>query len=218
MSAHFFDMKSPNSISRRERRIAARRIAILEAAGRLFAEKGYHRTTTKDIAEGADVSEGTIYNYFSNKEELLFGIMTYLSESDQFEGRLSSALQENPQSFLLSILNERQRFIQTNKLMLQAILSEILVNPELRQRYYRDLIIPAIESMMDHLKERVKVNQIRPLDVTFTSRMFVAITLGLFVLQVLGDQVIQSDWEKFADTLAGIIFEGVIPREKVNDT
>ena len=56
------------STSRRERRIANRRTLILEAAARLFAEKGFHRTTTRDIAEAADVSEGTLYNYFENKE------------------------------------------------------------------------------------------------------------------------------------------------------
>jgi AcrR family transcriptional regulator len=211
-------MKSPNSISRRDRRIAARKIAILEAAGRLFAEKGYHRTTTKDIAEAADVSEGTIYNYFSNKEELLFGIMAYLSESDRFARRLSSALQENPQSFLISILNERQLFLQTNRIMLQAILSEILVNPELRQRYYQDLVLPAVTSIMDHLQERVRMKQIRPLDVPFTSRILVAITLGSFMLQVLGDKVIQSDLETLSETLTEIIFDGVRPQERGYDT
>ena len=61
--------------TRKQRRTAAKRELILEAAGRLFAEKGYHRTTTKDIAEASDVSEGTIYNYFSSKEDLLFGIL-----------------------------------------------------------------------------------------------------------------------------------------------
>ncbi len=48
--------------ARRERRIAARKEQILDAAAQVFAAKGFHRATTKEIAEAADVSEGTIYN------------------------------------------------------------------------------------------------------------------------------------------------------------
>ena len=55
--------------------IAARRNQILDAAARVFAEKGFHLATTKDIAKQAGISEGTIYNYFDNKMALLFGIL-----------------------------------------------------------------------------------------------------------------------------------------------
>jgi hypothetical protein len=71
---------------------------------------------------------------------------------------------------------------------------------------------------MDHLQERVRMEQIRPLDVPFTSRVIVAITLGFFMLQVLGDQAIQSDWEKLSETLTDTIFEGVRPPEGGYDT
>jgi hypothetical protein len=37
----------------------------------VFTEKGYHKATTKEIARAASISEGTIYNYFNNKRELL---------------------------------------------------------------------------------------------------------------------------------------------------
>ena len=47
---------------------------ILKAAQRVFAGKGFHAATISDIAKKAKVSEGTIYEYFSSKEELLFSI------------------------------------------------------------------------------------------------------------------------------------------------
>lgn len=46
--------------TRRERRIAARKAQILDAAARVFAKRGLHRATTKEIAEAADVSAGTL--------------------------------------------------------------------------------------------------------------------------------------------------------------
>jgi len=43
---------------------------ILEAANRVFAEKGYHEATMDDIAKRLGVSKGAIYLYFSSKEDL----------------------------------------------------------------------------------------------------------------------------------------------------
>jgi AcrR family transcriptional regulator len=48
--------------------------AILKAAEHIFAEKGFQTATISDIAKKAKVSEATIYEYFSSKEELLFAI------------------------------------------------------------------------------------------------------------------------------------------------
>ena len=199
--------------SRRERRIAARKSAILSAAGRLFAEKGYHRTTTKDIAEAGDVSEGTIYNYFVSKEDLLFGIMTELTGSVQLREQLQSWYPEGPREFFLTMLLQRQVYLQRNGDMLQAVLSEILVNPELRRRYYEELIIPSQDILEQHLRERIEMGQIRLVDPSITARILLAVLSGLFILQVVGDPVIKSEWETIAQLLTDIFFEGVAPGE-----
>lgn len=52
----------------------AKSAAILKAAETIFARKGFHSATIAEIAKRAKVSEATIYEYFSSKEELLFTI------------------------------------------------------------------------------------------------------------------------------------------------
>lgn len=47
---------------------------ILKMSRRLFTAKGYEDTTMEDIAEAAEVSKATLYNYFASKESLLLGI------------------------------------------------------------------------------------------------------------------------------------------------
>ncbi|MDR8415019.1 TetR family transcriptional regulator [Nonomuraea sp. 3-1Str] len=55
----------------RERKKARTRETILREAFRLFRERGYHATTTEQIAEAAEVSPATFFRYFPAKEDLV---------------------------------------------------------------------------------------------------------------------------------------------------
>src|SRR5207249_10816221 len=50
---------------------AATRETILRTARRLFAEKGYDATRTRDIASAAGIASGTLFNYFQTKEAIV---------------------------------------------------------------------------------------------------------------------------------------------------
>ena len=49
--------------------------AILDAAKRAFAEKGYEGASIADIARIAQISDGLAYRYFRNKRDLLFAVL-----------------------------------------------------------------------------------------------------------------------------------------------
>ncbi len=55
---------------RREREKTARRATIIASAKELFVSKGFNATTMDEIAQGAELSKGTLYLYFASKEEL----------------------------------------------------------------------------------------------------------------------------------------------------
>jgi AcrR family transcriptional regulator len=55
---------------RKEREKERRRQQIMVAAKRVFSEKGFNKATMEDIATEAELSPGTLYLYFKNKEEL----------------------------------------------------------------------------------------------------------------------------------------------------
>ena len=59
-------------IKRKERK----RERMLEVAAELFSKKNYHEVMMDDVARLTDVAKGTVYNYFSSKEELYFSIMS----------------------------------------------------------------------------------------------------------------------------------------------
>jgi len=55
---------------RKQRERERRRQQIIVAAKRVFTEKGFNKATIEDIARNAELSPGTLYLYFKNKEEL----------------------------------------------------------------------------------------------------------------------------------------------------
>lgn len=64
----------PAILSRRERKKLNQQYAVIRAALDLFREKGYDDTTVSEIAELADISYTTFFNYFPSKDSLLAAI------------------------------------------------------------------------------------------------------------------------------------------------
>ena len=58
-------VKNPDLVERRRRQIA-------DAAVKLFIEKGFHKTTTRQIAGASGFSIGSLYEYFASKEDILY--------------------------------------------------------------------------------------------------------------------------------------------------
>lgn len=67
--------------ARRERERTARREAILDAAQELIATEGYHGLRMDAVAETAELSKGTLYLYFENKDALCAAVATRLIDA-----------------------------------------------------------------------------------------------------------------------------------------
>lgn len=65
-------MDTPPVVGRRERKKAATRQALADAALRLFLERGYDQVSIRDVADAADVSTTTLFKHFPSKEALVF--------------------------------------------------------------------------------------------------------------------------------------------------
>ncbi len=57
-----------------------RQTEILDAAARVFAEKGYHRASTPDICARAGISNGALYKYFRNKEAIFVSVLNHTND------------------------------------------------------------------------------------------------------------------------------------------
>lgn len=68
-------MSDVGVLGRRERNKAEKRRRIAASAAGLFAEQGYARTTTQQVAVAADVADGTVFRYATTKPELLLMVL-----------------------------------------------------------------------------------------------------------------------------------------------
>ncbi len=196
---------------RKEEKVAAMKKNLLKVAASLFAERGFYRTTTKELAEAAGVSEGTIYNYFENKESLLFGILEELADSEIQELQRDRLVFLDPRSLFEEALRDRKVFLDKNKKMLQALLSEVFVDPRLRERYLREIFFPYTQRSEEIFNQFVTTGQLKPIEVKYMMRVVMCVMTGLFFLDILGDPLIENDWQKVADTVVEVVFDGITP-------
>ncbi|TCP23009.1 TetR family transcriptional regulator [Scopulibacillus darangshiensis] len=66
------DKKSVETSVKNEELIRKRRDQMVKAAVKLFTEKGFHRTTTREIAKASGFSIGTLYEYIRSKDDVLY--------------------------------------------------------------------------------------------------------------------------------------------------
>lgn len=77
----------------RERNRSAYRELILEAAERVFVERGFARTRISDVAKEAGVATGTVYNYFEGKDDVFRSLMQL--RFTEFIDKITAVYEEN---------------------------------------------------------------------------------------------------------------------------
>ncbi len=196
----------------RQQLAEARRNQILDAAAQVFAEKGFHRASTKEIASAAGVSEGTIYNYFATKSDLVVGLMTRLAELESLDGELAEPLQGDVRTFFIANFRCRMTRIARQQELFQAVLPEVLVDPELRKTFYQQYVSRIAMMLEQYLLAQVEDGNMRPVDVPLTVRSLQGMFVGLLVMRLFGDEQVQARWDDLPEVLATLIFDGLRPR------
>jgi AcrR family transcriptional regulator len=192
-----------------------RREQILEAAMRVFAQKGFVRATNKDIAHEAGITSGLIYHYFENKEALLRAIIETRSPLQVIRSIPPQMLALPPDAFLrhlmqqmLSIL-ESERFVQA----IRVFLPEVIHNPEMSPMGIT-FLHEAIEFLSSYLAGRMARGELRQADASLVAQTLAASVMG-FVLrrQILRDtQVLQYSHEQIVEAVITTSLQGLLPR------
>ena len=161
---------------------ALRKDQILDAAARVFAEKGFRAARMQEVADGAGVANGTIYNYFSSKDELLMALLGRLNETEerpaQFE-RMREAT--DPRRALFELMQHRYEVMSENRELMRALLPEIISTRKVRGSYLRKVVAPNL-ALADEAVDKLGVRNAAHL-----SRAMAASVFGLVLLDLMGE-------------------------------
>jgi AcrR family transcriptional regulator len=144
----------------RERKKERTRLLIAETAHRLFRERGFDAVTVAEVAREADVSEGTVFNYFPTKEELFYGQM------ESFEASLVEAVRERPpdesvpEAFRRFVL-EQSRGLAERADLIEAAMRVISASPALQARE-REVVADYTNALAELIAEEAGARGIEP--------------------------------------------------------
>ncbi|WP_129729319.1 MULTISPECIES: TetR/AcrR family transcriptional regulator [Bacillaceae] len=136
---------------------------IVEAAIKIFAEKGYTATSTNEIAKAAEVAEGTIFRHFGTKENLLLSVIVpFLMEAapivaDEFIKGVVSKPYDSFESFLTAIIKNRFAFLEEHIDIFKILVAELLNREDLRQylmKMFEQKALPVFGAVLDTYKQR----------------------------------------------------------------
>jgi AcrR family transcriptional regulator len=195
--------------ARRERRIAARRMQILDAAARVFAEKGYHRATTKEIAAAADVSEGTIYNYFGGKREILSAIV------NETETPMVAALLEMGElgdcEAMVEMIEKGLSITEAQLPFNRTLFSEAWVNDGIMEEAVTARIKRTHQLLEKYIAERIAAGVFRPVDPALVAQLVLGMFGSLIVPAIRGMAPLPSPEKRhaLAEAMVDLLLDGV---------
>jgi AcrR family transcriptional regulator len=207
-----------DSKPRWERRKEARPQELLSAAIELFVEHGFAATRLEDVARRAGVSKGTLYLYYTNKEELFKAvvresILPFLGKAElsvaEFDGHSAELLRS-------VVMNWSRQIGQSKASGLgKLMLAEAVNFPELA-KFYRDEVMSRSVRMISSILERgVSRGEFRNVDVAQMTGVLIAPMMMLNVWKhsaVAPCDCSELDPQAFLDNLLDLTLHGLLPR------
>ena len=202
-------------MARSEEDKAAKKEIILKAALRVFARKGYHKTTMTDVAEEAQLGRGTVYWHYKSKEELFFAMYeSELAEMDKYFEEIAVCN--------LSALEKIKKMIEltTDFYSRSEEFCKIMLNVfgESSQTFQRDInselqnIYQIYHQFIKGLLEKgIQEGSIKAIDTEQTASVLISMMDGIMIEGAL--KLTPVDKTTIADIVATIFLEGIITTE-----
>ncbi len=202
------------SMDRDTARTGGRRDQILDAAGSLFAARGYERTPIREIARTCGITEAAIYRHFESKAQLYEEVIRHKADRRDIAGRLQEfagcdAVEELLEAVARFILD----LAASDPELLRLMSSSTFEGGDLATVLFCEIRLPIINFVAGELERLRAAGTILDIDPYITSRCFVgmvmdcALNIGVWELvteaEFRADDVICNNVPIFARGLEG---------------
>lgn len=174
--------------------------AILEAAEKLFLEKGFEATSTTQIAKEVGCNQALIHYYFRTKDNLFNTIFEqkfrlFFQQLFNIEGVQSMGFEEKIRHLIISHF----ALLENNPQIPLLIIRELSRKPEqvaLLREKLRELPEKLFAALNDDLQAEIKAGRVRPVSLIDIMIPAISMNVALFVMMPVVEQVMQMDEEQ----------------------
>ena len=193
-----------------------RREDILQASLHLFADKGFHGTSMRDIARQANITEGLIYHYFASKRDLFRAIIDEYSFLPLLRTLPDLAEQLDLRGLLIVLARGFFDVLRQNAQLTRVLLQEIQVFPEEKEAFFADAVRQSIAELGGILDGRMSARARGRVDPQVAARLFFNALLAFFVEQELlgGKHLLPADEHVYIEHLVDMFVKRLGPEQR----
>ena len=203
--------------TRRDRQIQRKRREIQAAATQVFSEKGYANTTTKDIANAADIGESTLYGYFDSKRSILMGIFNdnHLIFDTLLEKSTNVPLGMVANRASLVTLFERSMEVFTSHILLtRTVLSEAWVDDDILNEYVLKRLKDISIALENFIKNQIEAGIFHDFDPVLGARLAMGMFFSLMLPALRGIEPPPSpeQRQRLSEAVVSLMLDGIRTR------
>lgn len=204
-----------------DKKAVDKRSVILDAALKTFVRRGYPNTKVAEIASEAGVAEGTLYNYFQSKEDLLLALF------DEKWGAIIAAIKnkisrlDDPNDKLKAIFSLVVRMFKKNRQLAELFMIDVKHSSIFLTNYTINRIVEFLDLIEEILEEGKRKGMYRKdLDSRVAKMVIFGAAQGILLSWVLSEsKAVKSKTFKFslysaAKTLKDIFKSGLVGDKK----
>lgn len=169
---------------------------IIEAAIKVFSEKGFEGATTSEIAQEAGVAEGTIFRHFGTKKGILQSILLCAVDSFQepevvvsLARMIEQKYDEASPHFWMHHLKDQLNTIQQYLPILKLLFYEAQFHAEVKETMFEKIARPIIDLLSDPIRQRQSLGDYRKFDADLMALSLLSSLWGYLIWkQIISDR------------------------------
>ncbi|MBC2579794.1 TetR/AcrR family transcriptional regulator [Clostridium sp. DJ247] len=205
-----------------EEEMTKRQWRILEAATKVFAEKGFDGSRTSEIAKEAEVAEGTIFRYYKTKKHILMGLLIPLITKflrplviKSAESIVKNKENKPIDEVIKNLYIDRLHLVEKNSSLIKTVFVESLYHPELLETIRNNIAPKLFPFINSFVEENIEKKTFRNLEPALITRTMLSLLLGYIILtNAFPDHLkVGGDDEEEIKKIVDVLLNGVLNHE-----
>jgi AcrR family transcriptional regulator len=196
-----------NKPSKIKDRVEKRRLLILYTALNIFAIRGFAGTTVKGIAVAANISNGSLYNYFASKDQLLEAVAERYNFLPEFRMLLKGTNEQPCREALGNIAHGFIRLLKQRNKIFRIFLRENFSNTKV-QYIWSNLTLECTSLLEEQLAARIEAGELEYHNAEITARyLFSVLVMFIFTKNMLKSSSVTE--YQFIEDLLNNLMQGI---------